>query len=88
VRGQTAVERRLTSGVLAFAGHDDVAHDALVDNGGVDARAADRFAHDERAERGAVRSLRAPRNLPVGVRTALTITAALNCELSTLKSEI
>ena len=31
-------------------------------------------AHDQRAERGAVKLLSAPRNLPVGVRTALTMT--------------
>ena len=48
--GQPAVERRLPRRVLAEAGRDDVAHDAFVDDGRVDAGARDRFAHDERAE--------------------------------------
>ena len=50
VIGQAALERRLPRRVLAFAGRDDVAHDALVDDAGVDARAPDGLRDDEGAE--------------------------------------
>ena len=48
--GESALERRLARRVLAKPRGDDVAHDALVDDGGIDARAADRFGDDQRAE--------------------------------------
>ena len=47
---QSAAERRLPGGRLAEPGGDDVAHDALVDDGRVDAGSCDGLAHDERAE--------------------------------------
>jgi hypothetical protein len=50
VVGQAAVERRLPRRVLAEAGGDDVAHDALVDDRRIDAGAAHRFGDGERAE--------------------------------------
>ena len=49
---QSAAERRLPGGGLAEAGGDDVAHDALVDDGRVDAGACHGLAHDQRAELG------------------------------------
>ena len=52
VIGQAAVERRLARGVLAEAGGHDVAHDAFVDDGRVDAGAANGFGDDQRAELG------------------------------------
>ena len=72
---QPAVERRLPRRILAVPGLDDVAHDALVD------AAPDRCRRGATASRttsapscGAVKSFSAPRNLPVGVRTAETMT--------------
>ena len=50
VFGEAAVERRLARRVLPFAGGDDVAHDALVDDAGIDAGAPDRLADGDRAE--------------------------------------
>jgi len=47
---EAAVERRLARGILTAAGLDDVAHDALVNRGRIDARAPDRFAHGQRAK--------------------------------------
>jgi len=52
VIGQAAVERRLPRRVLSFAGGDHVAHDALVHGAGIDAGAAHRLAHRNRAKRG------------------------------------
>ena len=72
---QAAVERGLARGVLPLAGGDDVAHDALVDGGGIDAGAADGLADGDGAELRSGRSpFNEPRNLPVGVRTADTMT--------------
>jgi hypothetical protein len=50
VIGEPAVEGGLARGILAEARGYDVAHDALVHDRGIDARAADGFGHDERAE--------------------------------------
>ena len=50
VIGEAALERRLPRRRLADAARDDVAHDAFVDDGGIDARARHRFAHDHGAE--------------------------------------
>ena len=50
VIGKPAVQRRLPRRVLAVARLDDVAHDALVDRGRIDAGAPHRLAHDQRAE--------------------------------------
>ena len=50
VLAEAALERRLPGRVLAVARLDDVAHDALVDGGGIDPGAGDRFAHRHRAE--------------------------------------
>ena len=50
VIGQAAAQRRLARGILSAAGGDDVAHDAFVDDGRIDAGAAHRFGDDERAE--------------------------------------
>ena len=47
---EPGAERRLTRRVLAEPGGDDVAHQALVDGGGLDAGAGDGLAHDQRAE--------------------------------------
>ena len=49
---EPAVERRLARRVLPLAGGDDVAHDAFVDGGGIDAGAAHRLAHGDGAELG------------------------------------
>jgi hypothetical protein len=49
---QASVERRLPRGVLSVAGLNDVAHDAFVNRGGIDARACHGFAHHHRAEFG------------------------------------
>ncbi len=74
--GEAALEGRLPRRGLAFAARDDVAHDAFVDERRIDAGALHRFADHHRTELGAVKSLSVPRNLPVGSRTALTITAS------------
>ena len=74
--GQAAVERRLPRRVLPFAGGDDVAHDAFVDDRRVDPGAADRLAYGQGAELGSGEVFSEPRNLPVGVRTAETMTAS------------
>ena len=50
VIGEPALERRLPGRRLAGAGRDDVAHDAFVDRGGIDACPPDCFADDHRAE--------------------------------------
>ena len=50
VFGEAAVQRRLARRVLAVAGLDHVAHDALVHQRRIDAGAGDRFADRERAE--------------------------------------
>ena len=52
VVGQAAAKRGLSRGVLSETGADHVAHDALVDQGRIDARATNRFGDDERAELG------------------------------------
>ena len=52
VVGQSAAKRGLPRGVLSQTGADDVAHDALVDQGRIDAGATNRFGDDERAEIG------------------------------------
>ena len=44
------LERRLPRGGLADARRQDVAHDALVDSGGIDTGARDGLAHGNRAE--------------------------------------
>src|SRR5260221_422889 len=50
--GRAAVQRRLTRRMLAEPRRDDVAHDAFVDNRGVDPGAAHRLGDDQRAQRG------------------------------------
>ena len=50
--GQPASQRRLPRRVLSEAGADDVAHDAFVDDAGVDTGAAHGFGDDQRAELG------------------------------------
>jgi hypothetical protein len=47
---EAAVQCRLPGRVLPVTGLDHVAHDALVDNRGIDAGAGDGFAHHARAE--------------------------------------
>ena len=70
------MERRLPRRRLAEAGADDVAEDAFVDGGGIDAaRAARPRGRRSRRASVALKSFSAPRNLPVGVRAALTMTA-------------
>ncbi len=49
---EAAVQSRLARRILPVTGLDDVAHDALIDNRGIDAGARDGFAHDARAEIG------------------------------------
>ena len=49
---QTAVERRLAGRILTEAGRHHVAHDAFVDDFGIDAGAADGLADDHGAELG------------------------------------
>ena len=75
--GRPRPEGGLSSGVLALARGDDVAHDALVDEARVDPGSTNGLCdHQGPKVRSASRSLSAPRNLPVGVRTALTMTEA------------
>ena len=50
--GQTAAQRRLSRGVLAQPGRDDIAHDAFVHDCGIEAGAADGLGDHERAELG------------------------------------
>ena len=50
VIGQAAAQRRLARRILSEAGRDDVAHDAFVDDRGVDAGPAHRLGDDERAK--------------------------------------
>jgi hypothetical protein len=57
VIGESGLERRLARRVLAQARGHDVAHDALVDDCGIDPRAADRFAHYQRPELGRGKAL-------------------------------
>ena len=54
---EAALERGLPRGRLAEAGADDVAQDALVDGGRIDAGAPHGFAHDHRAELGGLEVL-------------------------------
>ena len=49
-RVEPGAERGLAGRVLAEPGRDDVAHQALVDGGRLDAGAGDGFAHDQGAE--------------------------------------
>ena len=64
------------AGFWPTPGRDDVAHEALVDGGRLDARRAATASRTTSAPScGAVKSFSAPRNLPVGTRTALTMTA-------------
>jgi hypothetical protein len=81
---QAAVERRLPRRVLPEPGRDDVAYDALVDDLRIDARAAHGFGHRQRAELGRRETLSAPRNLPVGVRTAETMTDSRTANLEAI----
>jgi hypothetical protein len=52
VIGEPALERRLPRRRLADAPRHDVAHDALVDGGGIDARPLDGFANHHGAQLG------------------------------------
>ncbi len=72
--GKAAAERRLPRGILANSRGHDVAHDAFVDDRRIDAGAAHRLRDDQRAELGRGEPFSAPRNFPVGVRTALAMT--------------
>jgi hypothetical protein len=76
VLGEPGLERGLARRSLALAARDDVAHDALVHRGRVDAGALDGLGDDHGAEGWRGEAFRLPRNLPVGRRTALTMTAS------------
>ena len=47
---ESAMQRRLPRGVLSLSRGNDIAHDAFVDDRGIDAGAEHRFGHHERAE--------------------------------------
>ena len=61
---------------LAEPRRDDVAHDAFLDDGRVDAGARDGSRITMAPSCGAVKGFSDPRNLPVAVRAAETMTAS------------
>ena len=71
---ESALDGRLPGRGLARTGGNDVAHDALVDQPGLDAGAGDRLAHHLGPQLGGRRALEGARNFPVGRRAALTMT--------------
>src|SRR5205823_13582929 len=63
---QTAVERLLAGRILTEAGRYHVAHDAFVDDFGIDAGAADGLADDHGAELGGAEALEHAEKFPRG----------------------
>jgi hypothetical protein len=73
---KAAFERAPGAPVLARRRGDHVAHDAFIDECGIDARATAPASRTTMAPScGAVKSFNEPRNFPVGIRTARTMKA-------------
>ena len=73
---EPAAESRLPRRRLTETGPDDIAHDALVNARWVDSGPSHGLANHERTQVSGGQRLEAAKELPVGVRTAATITAS------------